>query len=145
MVMPMLADRFHLVTHTETRVKPVFELMTAKGGPKLTPAPDSATDGSLNTNFSNTSWVLTAKGETMADFAAALSQARHRPVFDKTGLPGRFTFTLKWTADEEEKPGPGAAPTLTTAMEEQLGLKLQPAKADVPVLVVDHVEMPSEN
>ncbi len=47
MVMPMLADRFHLVTHTETRVKPVFELMTAKGGPKLTPAPDSATDGSL--------------------------------------------------------------------------------------------------
>jgi uncharacterized protein (TIGR03435 family) len=145
MIAPMLADRFHLKTHTETRVKPIYELVVAKGGPKMTPAPDSNVDGSLNMGFSNNDWKLTARGVLMADFAASLSRARHRPVLDKTGLPGRFTFTLTWTSEDDTDTDAHAAPGLSTAIQEQLGLRLQSTKGPVDTLVVDHVEMPTEN
>jgi uncharacterized protein (TIGR03435 family) len=145
MVAPMLADRFHLKTHTETRTRPIYEMVLVKGGHKMTPAPDSNVDGSLNMNFSGNNWKLTARGESMTDFAASLSQARHRPILDKTGLPGRFTFTLLWTSEDDTDTDANAAPGLTTALQEQLGLRLQPAKGPVDTLVVDHIEMPSEN
>jgi uncharacterized protein (TIGR03435 family) len=144
MVVPLLVDRFRLKTHTETRIRPIYELIVAKGGHKMTPAPDTPEDG-LNMGFSNNDWKLTAHGESMTDFAASLSQARHRPILDKTGLPGRFTFTLTWTSEDDTDTDANAAPGLTTALQEQLGLKLQSTKGPVDTLVVDHVEMPSEN
>jgi uncharacterized protein (TIGR03435 family) len=63
---------------------------------------------------------------------------------DKTGLTKRYDFTLKWTPDDVT-PGPDSPPSIYTAIEEQLGLRLQPAKGPVPVLVIDHLETPTEN
>jgi uncharacterized protein (TIGR03435 family) len=142
MLVSMLADRFHLKAHIETRIKPIYELIVAKGGHRMTAAP---ADGTLNMGFSENNWKLTAHGESMIDFAASLTQARHRPIVDKTGLTGSFNFTLLWTSEDDTDTDANAAPGLTTALEEQLGLKLQPAKGPVEILVVDHVEMPSKN
>ncbi len=145
MVVPLLADRFHLVTHTETRTRSLYELVAVKGGPRLERAADSDHDGSLNTTTTNTAWKLTARAVTMTDFATSLAQARRRPILNKTGLEGRYTFTLTWISEDAEDTDQSAAPGLLTALQEQLGLKLQPAKGPVDVLVVDHVEMPTEN
>jgi uncharacterized protein (TIGR03435 family) len=96
---------------------------------------------------------------SMADFAAMMQGAvLDRPMIDRTGLKGRFDFVLKWTPDDSQFIGmrppsaslagndrPDAPPSLFTAIQEQLGLKLESAKAAVDVLVIDHVEMPSPN
>ena len=68
-----------------------------------------------------------------------------KPVVDQTGLAGRFDFTLKWTREQTPSTDPNAAPGLFTAIQEQLGLKLEPVKAPVGVIVIDHVERPSAN
>jgi len=100
---------------------------------------------------------LPAINATMADFAGVMQTAvLDRPVVDQTGLPGRFDFTLTWTPDESQFGGLGvkvppptddasAPPGLFTAIQEQLGLKLESTKAPVEVLVVDRAERPSEN
>jgi len=145
MIAPMLADRFHLVTHTETRIRPIYELIVAKGGHKMTPAPDSPQNGTLNMGFDGNNWKLTARGESMTEFAASLSEARHRPVLDRTGLAGLFSFALEWTSEDDTDTDANAAPGLVTALQEQLGLRMQATKGPVETLVVDHVEMPSQN
>jgi uncharacterized protein (TIGR03435 family) len=81
----------------------------------------------------------------MSDFALGMQAFLERPVVDKTGLAGRYNFILKWTPDESNTNAPDAAPGIFTAMQEQLGLKLEPAKGPADVLVIDHVEEPSEN
>jgi uncharacterized protein (TIGR03435 family) len=93
----------------------------------------------------------------MADFAGLMQEAvLDRPVLDQTGLNGRFDFTLKWTPDDSQFGGMGAKippptdsanapPALYTAIQEQIGLKLDATKAPAEVLVIDHVEKPSEN
>jgi uncharacterized protein (TIGR03435 family) len=93
----------------------------------------------------------------MGDFAGLLQAAvLDRPVVDQTGLQGRFDFPLKWTPDESQfadmgmkipppKDNADAPPGLFTAIQEQIGLKLESTKAPVEVLVIDHVEKPSEN
>jgi uncharacterized protein (TIGR03435 family) len=83
----------------------------------------------------------------MADLAENLQtmQRDGRPVVDQTGIAGRFDFTLKWSPNEMQNSNPNAAPGLFTAMQEQLGLKLEATKAMVDVLVIDHVERPSAN
>ena len=71
-----------------------------------------------------------------------------RLVVDKTGLTGKYDFTLKWTPDMgqgADPPSTDAGPTLFTALQDELGLKLQPTKAPVDVIVIDHVEMPTPN
>jgi uncharacterized protein (TIGR03435 family) len=68
-----------------------------------------------------------------------------RPVVDQTGIAGRFDFTLKWEPNETQNSDPNAPPGLFTAIEEQLGLKLEATKAPVDVIVIDHVERPSAN
>jgi uncharacterized protein (TIGR03435 family) len=100
--------------------------------------------------------VMIAQSITMADLTHDLQSIFGQPVVDKTGLDGRWDFTMKWTPDEtqfadvpEPLPRPAddtnAPPPLFTAIQKQLGLKLESQKADVPVLVVDHVEHPSPN
>jgi uncharacterized protein (TIGR03435 family) len=80
----------------------------------------------------------------IATFVFALSDNLSRTVVDKTGLTGNFDIDLKWTPDDQQGT-PDAGPTLFTALEEQLGLKLVPAKGPVDTFVVDHVERPTEN
>jgi len=82
----------------------------------------------------------------MGEFALVMSYTADRPVVDQTGLSGRYDFQLKWTFDDSKAPTDGtAAPGLFTAIQEQLGLKLEPAKAQADVLVIDKVERPGAN
>ncbi len=145
MIIPLLADRFNLKAHLQSKTMPVYNLVVDHGGPKFKlTEDDDQTNSSVNMNASNSDNTLSAKDATMSDIAAALSDEVHRQVIDKTGLKGDADITLKWTADEAADQG-GTVVSIFTAVEEQLGLKLQPAKGPVDTLVIDHAEMPSEN
>ena len=148
MLAAVLEDRFHLRTHIEEKTLPVYELVAAKDGMKLTPSkvplPEGADPqayGSMNVHNTD----LEATGVTMTDLAANLSAPLDRTVIDKTGLTGRYDFRLRWTADNVATPAEDAPPSIFTAIQEQLGLKLQAAKGPVKTLVIDHVEQPTEN
>jgi uncharacterized protein (TIGR03435 family) len=146
MVQALLADRFKLATRFETRDLPIYELVAAKGGAKLGPAQESGT--TINTSNGR---IEVQGANSVAILAEELSKVVGRPVFDKTGIAGRYDLKLKWTPDDITEPTllNGAAvdsgPSIFTALEEQLGLKLEPGKGPVQVLVIDHVEMPSAN
>jgi uncharacterized protein (TIGR03435 family) len=155
MLQKLLADRFKLTFHRDKKELSVFAIVVGKNGPKLT---KSAGDpNGLPGLFFRGLGDLPARNATMADFAGVMQTAvLDRPVVDQTGLSGRFDFELKWTPDETQfaalgvrvpapTDDPAAPPDLFTAIQEQLGLKLQPTKAPVEVLVIDHVEKPSEN
>jgi uncharacterized protein (TIGR03435 family) len=152
MVQQLLADQFKLITHTETRQLPVYALVVAnpKTGPKLQPAKDLSNS---NSSISLSNGQIKAEGVTLEDLAQkltrSLSDVLGHVVIDKTGLTGRYDLTLKWTADmttsTTPNSDPNAPPDIFTAIQEQLGLKLESTKAPIPVLVVDHAELPTEN
>ena len=150
MLAALLVDRFHLKTHTEIKTLPVYELVVAKSGPKLTttiiPPPDTKNPdplGYVNLDVHGTD--VSAAGVTIADLAMNLSYPLDRTVINKTGLTGRYDFQLRWTADGVGTGATDAPPDLFTAIQEQLGLKLQAAKGPVTTLVIDHVEQPTDN
>jgi len=147
LVRKLLKERFGLMVHTEQREMPVFALTAAKGGAKLKKSdgdPSALADeyeresaGESTLKFVNAPVSLLV---TFLDFRA------DKPVVNKTGLDGRYDFTLKYTTDETRvSADANAAPGLFTAMEEQLGLKLEPMKAAADVLVVDKITTPSAN
>lgn len=141
MLRTMLADRFKLKVHHETRVLPVYALVVAKSGFKLkqSQAPESL----YGMNLGRSS-ISILGGPLGARFIVGLSDKTGRIVVDKTGLTGWYDIDLKWTSDEEVAAG-ASGPSLFTALEEQLGLKLVSEKAPVDVIVVDHIERPSAN
>jgi bla regulator protein blaR1 len=141
----LLADRFHLKLHVEPKIMPVYDLVVAKGGPKVKLTQGELKDNSWNINGQDTNKVLTSKGAFMTDLAAALSDEVRRKVIDKTGLTGHADITLKWSDDVAAEAGGPNVISIFTALEDQLGLKLQPSRGPVDTLVIDHVEMPSEN
>ncbi len=153
MFQQLLADRFKLAVHWETRELPVYALVAAKSGPML----HESTNKPGESGTSSGDGQLTAKGMTLPEIAEALTQelARElgRVVIDKTGMEGRYDIALKWTPDTGSDAGGGdrsaspseVGPSIFTALKEQAGLRLEPAKAQVKVLVIDHVEMPTEN
>ena len=157
MIQKLLVDRFQLTFHREPRELPVYELTVAKDGPKLTPskADPASLPGMGFRGFGN----MPVSNATMTDFAAMMQgMVLDRPMIDHTGLQGRYDFVLQWTPDDSQfigmrPPGmtsagsdnPNAPPSLFTAIQEQLGLKLESAKASVDVMVIDHVERPSAN
>jgi uncharacterized protein (TIGR03435 family) len=156
MLQNLLAERFKLVAHRETTDLPVFALIVGKSGPKLAAAKDpEAGGGSFGPWKGNPREVATNK--TMRSFADFLSPFLERPVVDMTGLNGTYDFTLYWAAEYPMvKPAPRAsgveaeipepAPTIFEAVQDQLGLRLEPRKASIEILVVDHVEkIPTEN
>ena len=145
MLIPLLADRFHLQAHLETKIMPVYELVVAHGGPKFQLSHAERTGSDWNMSWSNTDRVINAKDTSMIDLAAALSDQVHRKVIDKTGLTGSADITLKWSDDVAAEAGGPNVISIFTAVEEQLGLKLQPSKGPVDTLVIDHAEMPSAN
>ena len=173
MLQPLLADRFQLKVHTEVRELPVLALVVAKGGPKLHEAKPGDTYPNGIKGFDGEAGgpglmhmgpgQLTAQGLPMSSVAQLLSQQLGRTVHDKTGLTGKYDFTLQWTPEVGGSPmmkgpdagqqGPGGPPSPTdnggpsifTAIQEQLGLKLESQKGPVEVLIIDHVETPSEN
>jgi len=142
MLQSLLADRFQLRVHYESKMQPVYELVLAKGGSKLKPLPADQKSGWGKFDRGE----VTFRNKSVAEFANGLSFSNvvGRTVVDKTGLTGNYDFNLKWTPDDQQGT-PDSGPTLFTALEEQLGLKLEPAKGLVDTLVIDHVEKPSEN
>ena len=149
MMQSLLADRFQLKAHFETREMPVYQLVLAKGGSKLKEDPDP-TKRRFATNAS--SFRGSATIHDLIDNLECAADIGGREVIDKTGLTGVYDFSLKWTPlQTATAPSGGTAPSvdegasLFTAIEEQLGLKLVPTKGPGQVLVIDHIERPSEN
>jgi uncharacterized protein (TIGR03435 family) len=138
MLRTLLEDRFRLGLHRETRELPVYELVVGKSGPKMRQV-DAAGLG-VGTGRGR----LTGKGTDIATFAQVLSDQVDHVVVDQTGLAGFYEFTLTWAADDAPA-GDEPGPSLFAALYEQLGLKLEPAKGPVEVLVIDHVEKPDAN
>jgi uncharacterized protein (TIGR03435 family) len=137
----MFADRFQLKFHRENTELPVYSLVVAKGGPKLTA---HSGEGQPLTGIHSSSGkkLVNARRTTMKRLAEVLSQQTDRFVIDNTDLGGEYDFSLAWTddlaVDSEE-------PSLFTAIQEKLGLKLEPTKGRVQVIVIDSLERPSEN
>jgi uncharacterized protein (TIGR03435 family) len=143
MAKALLADRFGLRFHREKKELAVFALTVAKGGAKMakTKLPPEA-----NTDFYGPRGDLIVRNATMQAVATGLSRGLvDRPVDDQTGLTDRYDFDLKWTPEDAATSDPGAPPGFLTAMQEQLGLKLAPAKAMVEVMVIDRAARPSTN
>jgi uncharacterized protein (TIGR03435 family) len=153
----LLEDRFKLKIHRETRELPVFELTVAKGGVKAKLADDQTP---LRAGWQKGGISLMIGGELRATavpfptFVAALSRFVSRPIVDKTTLKGLYDITLKWTPDPLPGPLPTggqlpppdpSSPSLVTALQEQLGLKLESSKGPVEMLVIDSVSRPTEN
>ena len=160
MLQALLAERFKLKTHWETRDGDTYNLVVAKGGPKL------STEGSIPPSadelkiFGNRpvpvlhqvafegkpAWI--AHGCATEQWARLLTSMFGRPVTDKTGLTGKYDFVLKYKGRwDRDRPADDLDPTppMDRALQEELGLKVEAAKGPVKVLVIDHVEKPSEN
>ena len=144
MLQPVLADRFHLKTHIEQREMPVYELVVAKGGSKLKAATpeDEAGGGHMVTNGHG---HIDAANARLTGLPGILNDEVGRPVLDKTGLTGKYTFTVEYVPESAVATDQSGGPSIFTAIEEQLGLKLQPAKAPMDVLVIDSIEQPAAN
>jgi uncharacterized protein (TIGR03435 family) len=146
MMQKILAERFGLKLHHEQREMAVYALTVAKGGPKMTPN-SSDPNGWMDQQNSASGGrdVEVLKNTSMADLALILQFRVDRPVVDQTALKGRYDLKLQWTTDETRAPADDAPPGLFTAIQEQIGLKLEPAKAPADVLVIDQVERPGAN
>ena len=144
MLRKLLEERFQLHAHEDRREMPVYVLEVAKNLTKLLKStsndeqPDQTGNGAAVADYRFTN-------HTMEDFAGFLQFELDRPVVDETALTGRYNFTLKWTRDPLDKAVSDAAPSVFSAMQEQLGLKLEPAKRPAKVLVIDRLERPSSN
>ncbi len=142
----LLAERFGLQLHHEQREVPVFALSIAKSGPKMvanTTDPNGWFD--QKNGEANGRHVEALKNASMTDLALILQFHVDRPVVDQTGLIGRYDLKLQWTMDEAQTPLPDAPPGLFTAIQDQIGLKLERTKAPVDTLVIDKIERPGAN
>jgi len=179
MLLPLLAERFNLRYHHETRELPMYLLVVSKGGSKLTeskdptpsPSPNDAGPGrvpngplGLHGSMRMMPGRIESEGSTLDMLTHALSGPLGHTVIDKTGLIGKYDYTLQWTPDDAAMPMPGGpgggpagasghesnvveagGPSLLTAVEEQLGLKIESTKGQVDVIVIDHLDLPSAN
>ena len=148
MFQQILADRFKLIAHHETRELPIYQLVIGKNGSKLK---ESAPDDPASTAprrkgimFGPGRGEVTATDASLSMVIAPLSRQLGRIIVDKTGLTGRYDFTLAWTPDGVA-PSDQSGPDIFTAIQEQLGLKLESTKGPVDVIVIDHIEKPSAN
>ncbi len=150
MVQALLSDRFKLTLHNESRELPIYALVIGKNGSKLEIAKPQ--NGSSDVRGrGRTQFIFT--NVPLSSLVHVLSQRLGRPVVDRTGLTAHYDFKLEWSPDQTSSdsrdsvssaPDP-AGPTLFTAIQEQLGLRLEAQKGPVQIFVIDHVERPSEN
>ena len=156
----LLADRLKLKLHFETRQQPVFAIAKAKNGPKLTSI--SSAEGrqgqGISVRYNGQAAQMTAKGATLGELAKWLtgySEMGGQTVVDQTDLTQRYDFVLNWTREraltsgeqnaESETATATGGPSLFTALQEQLGLKLVNTKGPVEIIVIDSIERPTEN
>jgi uncharacterized protein (TIGR03435 family) len=176
MVRAVLADRFGLVTHNETRERPVYALTVARADRRpgdglkrvqtdcaegmrrmVAPGPDGPPPGPPPCSFGGGPGRIQGNVVSLAMLSAILGRTVGRPVVDRTGIDGYFNLTLEFAPEAgiagplpPEVPRPDAAPradapSLFTALQEQLGLKLESTRAPVDVLVIDKATRPTEN
>jgi uncharacterized protein (TIGR03435 family) len=145
MVQKLLIDRYGLQLHRERRELPVYALQVSKGAPKLAPAADPSAKAEEHASGHNLETTRTYTSSSMQDFILVEQFFVDRPIVDQTGLTGRYDFKLNYTYDEMHNTDPDAPPGMFTAIQQELGLKLQPTKAMTDVLVLDGVHLPSEN
>jgi len=154
MVVQILTARFQFVYHSETRMLPEYALVVAKGGPKFQPSqPGNDVAGRPKRSSMNVhDGLVTAQGVPLEPLIHFLSDRVGRPIEDKTGLTGTYDFTLQLGDQGHDSPAPdlnsadaSTGPSIFTALQEQLGLKLDAEKGPVQVLVIDHIEMPAAN
>lgn len=153
----LMAERFHLAVHRETKEQPVYALVVGKSGSKLQPAKQGNQVG-----IRMGRGQMTAEGAQIQMLVPTLANILGRPVIDKTGLTENFDFKLEWTPDPGQGNGFGSfgpvppgldaqppsdpnGPSIFTALQEQLGLRLESEKGPVEMIVIDRVEKPSEN
>jgi uncharacterized protein (TIGR03435 family) len=152
MLQSLLEERFKLRLHRESREEPVYELVVAGGGPRMKQAADSLKQPQRGLRMGR--GQLTGTAAPISILINQISQQLGRSVIDKTGLTGQYDFELKWTPEFNQSqaspadPGPQpdlGGPSIFTAIQEQLGLKLESTKGPVEVIVIDSAEKPSEN
>lgn len=151
MMQSLLADRFKLRVHSESWQAPLFELVIAKGGPRLK---DAANDiASFNQATASTMVAKAESTRALADFLSQPTSGLGRPVVDKTGLSGVYDFTVNWVP-HWDRFLPGSAGSSAASPEDanplfealqQIGLKLQPATGPIDTIIIDHVERPTAN
>jgi uncharacterized protein (TIGR03435 family) len=137
MMQSLLADRFKLQVHREKKEMPCYALVVGKSGSKLTKAEKEGG------NMSMSRGSFTGQGLPVKAIAHAVEQVLGRAVIDKTGLTGNFDFKLEWTPDEARTDGEGAS--IFTALQEQLGLRLENTRGLVDTVMVDRLEKATEN
>lgn len=149
MLQSLLTERFKLVVHRESKAFPGYALVVTKGGLKMKPVED---DGNHSSNSDG--GPITFKAISMARLADWMARRLGVPVVDATEIHGVFNFVLDWTPDNRSSAevAPGAvpvpadpSPSLFAALQEQLGLRAEPRKISLEVIVVDHAEKPAEN
>ena len=159
MLQEILVERFKLAVHIENREGPVYFLTVAKNGPKFKKATPGETypKGPFEAMPWQAGWVVMARpdpgsekriglGAEMATLTDNLSMRLHNTVVDKTGLARKYDFQLQWSGiDAIPTESDAPWPPLLTAIQQQMGLKLEMGKGQTPVLVIDHVERPSGN
>ena len=173
MLLPVFEDRFGLKFHHEMVDLEAYALIVAKGGAKIAAAkpaqPDEAAPARFRMQRSTQGMTMECREVTMADLARAISQQFGATVVDRTELKGNYDFTLEWAPDEgggptmtgslpmtmrmpaaglppdSSTPQEGSGPSIFTALEEQLGLRLEARKQPVDAIVIDHIEQPSPN
>ena len=154
MVRSLLVGRFALEVSHQTKVLPVFAVVVAKGGPKISPSKDDGTHGGSNGHGKEYVETLQITDEPISRLIEILSRqpdVQGRKVVDETGLTAIYSYTLEWTeqrpigeADTADTPD-SSAPSLWDALQQQLGLKLESKKAPLDTIVVDHIEKPTPN
>ncbi len=158
MLQAMLADRFALTIHRESKEVAGYALVLGKNGPKFHAAESGQPGMMLGRNPASGQRTLHGTRSKMADLASILADLLGKPVEDKTGLDGLFDFAMEWTPDSvtERSLKPGAekveasadgqtGPSIFTALQETLGLKLEARKVTVGAILIDHAEKPSAN
>jgi uncharacterized protein (TIGR03435 family) len=156
MLRALLEERFQLQVHTETRELPIYELVVSKSGSKLRKSEAKSDQQMMRMGRGQ----LAGQGVPLSSLAQQLAQALGRDVIDRTGLAGRYDFELNWTPDPGQGGGPfpggppspdalpaagTSGPSIFTAVQEQLGLRLESAKGPVQVYIVDSISRPSGN
>jgi uncharacterized protein (TIGR03435 family) len=161
MMQQVLKERMNFVAHVATKEVPAYDLVVGKNGPKLKVSDPNAKDnGTMMMRTEDAKIVLTAKGMQMANLARNLYGPAGRPVFDKTGLTGMYDVTLEFarehnlsasapdagpTGSASPIPADPSGPSVTAALEDQLGLKLVPSRGPMQVVVIEHMDKPDAN
>lgn len=141
MIVSVFTDRFKLLVHRETRDYPVYRLVVARNGNML------QSSAAERIKVSAAKGHLSIQHASLPVLASYLwsTHAADRPVIDATGIQGNYDFSLDWTPDDSPPPGGVSAPSIFTALQEQLGLRLEARKSPVEFIVIDHIDRPTSN